>query len=220
MPKQWNRPPRPPGLCEADPGWLEPPARASIPAAEPVPATEPLDLLGRLRERFALPGSDDSAVERELQWYANHPDYLGRVFTRSARYLHHIATVLEERGMPAELALLPVVESAFDPFAYSHGRAAGLWQIIPGTGRRLGLKQNWWFDGRRDVIESTRAALDYLQAMHAQFDGDWLLAVAGYNSGEGNVARARAEPSAQAARRISGTSARTCRAKRGRTSRA
>ncbi len=92
--------------------------------------------------------------------------------------------------MPAELALLPIVESAFDPFAYSHGRAAGLWQIIPGTGKRLGLEQNWWFDGRRDVLESTRAALDYLEQLHEQFDGDWLLAVAGYNSGEGNVARA------------------------------
>jgi membrane-bound lytic murein transglycosylase D len=92
--------------------------------------------------------------------------------------------------MPAELALLPIVESAFDPFAYSHGRASGLWQIIPGTGKRLGLAQNWWFDGRRDVLESTRAALDYLEDLHEQFNGDWLLAVAGYNSGEGNVARA------------------------------
>jgi len=98
--------------------------------------------------------------------------------------------------MPAELALLPIVESAFDPFAYSHGRAAGLWQIIPGTGKRLGLTQNWWFDGRRDVLDSTRAALDYLEKLHAQFGGDWLLAVAGYNSGEGNVARALRLPSA------------------------
>jgi membrane-bound lytic murein transglycosylase D len=115
---------------------------------------------------------------------------MGRVLERGARYLHYIAGELERRGMPLDLALLPVVESAFDPFAYSHGRASGLWQIIPGTGRRLGIKQNWWFDGRRDVIESTRAALDYLEMLHARFDGDWLLAVAGYNSGEGNVARA------------------------------
>jgi membrane-bound lytic murein transglycosylase D len=98
--------------------------------------------------------------------------------------------------MPAELALLPIVESAFDPFAYSHGRASGLWQIIPGTGKRLGLTQNWWFDGRRDVLDSTRAALDYLEQLHAQFDGDWLLAVAGYNSGEGNVERARKKAAA------------------------
>ena len=176
-----------PALCAADPGWIAAGRTAALEPPEPSP---PLDLLGRLRERFALERHLDPAVERELAWYAGHPQYLGRVFSRAERYLFHIAAELDERGMPLELALLPVVESAFDPFAYSHGRAAGLWQIIPGTGRRLGLRQNWWYDGRRDVIESTRAALDYLQALHEQFDGDWLLAVAGYNSGEGNVARA------------------------------
>jgi membrane-bound lytic murein transglycosylase D len=148
------------------------------------------DLLERLRARFALAQVDDPAVVRERDWYARNQAYLDRVFLRADLYLFHIAEALEERGMPAELALLPVVESAFDPFAYSHGRAAGLWQIIPGTGKRLGLTQNWWFDGRRDVLESTRAALDYLEQLHTQFDGDWLLAIAGYNSGEGNVARA------------------------------
>lgn len=153
------------------------------------PVVEP-DLVVRLRERFSLPTSTDPTVERELAWYARNQAYLERVFGRAELYLHHIAGALEERGMPAELALLPIVESAFDPFAYSHGRAAGLWQIIPGTGKRLGLRQNWWFDGRRDVLESTRAALDYLEQLHEEFDGDWLLAVAGYNSGEGNVARA------------------------------
>jgi membrane-bound lytic murein transglycosylase D len=148
------------------------------------------DLLTRLRSRFAWEIKDDAAVERERAWYARNQSYLDRVFTRGDMYLYHIVGELETRGMPAELALLPIVESAFDPFAYSHGRAAGLWQIIPGTGKRLGLAQNWWFDGRRDVLESTRAALDYLEDLHRQFDGDWLLAVAGYNSGEGNVARA------------------------------
>ncbi|MDH3420611.1 MAG: LysM peptidoglycan-binding domain-containing protein [Gammaproteobacteria bacterium] len=176
-----------PALCAADPAWL---AAGRTAALEPPVPPPPLDLIGRLRTQFALERHQDPAVERELAWYAGHPEYLGRVFSRAERYLYHIATELEDRGMPLELALLPVVESAFDPFAYSHGRAAGLWQIIPGTGRRLGLRQNWWYDGRRDVIESTRAALDYLQALHKQFDGDWLLAVAGYNSGEGNVARA------------------------------
>lgn len=149
------------------------------------------DLLVRLRESFTLPTSEDPTVLRELGWYARNEAYLQRVFTRGELYLHHIANALEERGMPAELALLPIVESAFDPFAYSHGRASGLWQIIPGTAKRLGLRQNWWFDGRRDVLDSTRAALDYLEQLHDMFDGDWLLAVAGYNSGEGNVARAR-----------------------------
>ncbi|MDX1562039.1 MAG: LysM peptidoglycan-binding domain-containing protein [Gammaproteobacteria bacterium] len=148
------------------------------------------DLVARIRAGFSLPAVDDPDVAQELAFYASHPDYIARVFERGSRYLHHISAVLEERGMPSDLALLPIVESAFDPFAYSRGRASGLWQIIPGTGRRLGLKQNWWYDGRRDIVDSTRAALDYLELLHDQFDGDWLLAVAGYNSGEGNVARA------------------------------
>ena len=122
------------------------------------------DLLARLRGGFSWADADRSRVAREVKWYAGHQEYLDRVFQRADPYLFHIVEELERRGMPAELALLPIVESAFDPFAYSHGRAAGLWQIIPGTGKRLGLAQNWWFDGRRDVLESTRAALDYLAA--------------------------------------------------------
>ncbi|MEO8467727.1 MAG: LysM peptidoglycan-binding domain-containing protein [Gammaproteobacteria bacterium] len=177
-----------------------------LPTAEPVDATalvpvelprmdyrervaEP-DLLARVRASFALPLTADPAIVRERDWYARNQAYLDRVFARAEPYLFHIVEALEQRGMPTELALLPVVESAFDPFAYSRGRASGLWQIIPGTGRKLGLEQNWWYDGRRDVLESTRAALDYLQALHEEFNGDWLLAVAGYNSGEGNVERA------------------------------
>jgi membrane-bound lytic murein transglycosylase D len=167
------------------------PARVPRPEIVLEPIPPPTDLLGRIREELVLPTSGDTTVEREIAWYVKNPAYLDRVFLRGERYLYYIAEELDRRGMPADLALLPVVESAFDPFAYSHGRASGLWQIIPGTGRRLGLKQNWWFDGRRDVIESTRAALDYLQSLHTKFGGDWLLAVAGYNSGEGNVIRAR-----------------------------
>jgi membrane-bound lytic murein transglycosylase D len=171
---------------------------AAAPALEPIvlPALEYRDtivtaqLFERLTSRFSWEIAADPTVIRERDWYARNQAYLERVFTRGELYLFHIVEALEARGMPAELALLPVVESAFDPFAYSHGRAAGLWQIIPGTGKRLGLVQNWWFDGRRDVLESTRAALDYLEQLHRQFNGDWLLAVAGYNSGEGNVARA------------------------------
>ena len=93
--------------------------------------------------------------------------------------------------MPAEIALLPIVESAYDPFAYSHGRAAGLWQFVPATGKRFGLKQDWWYDGRRDILDSTAAALDYLQYLHKRFKGDWLLALAAYNSGEGTVSKAQ-----------------------------
>jgi membrane-bound lytic murein transglycosylase D len=159
----------------------------------PATATPPereANLINRIRPKFSLPGAVDPAIDRELAWFASHADYIDRVFGRANPYLFHIVEELERREMPLDLALLPIVESAFDPFAYSHGRASGLWQIIPGTGRRLGLKQNWWFDGRRDIPESTRAALDYLALLHEQFDGDWLLAVAGYNAGEGNVARA------------------------------
>jgi membrane-bound lytic murein transglycosylase D len=165
------------------------------PLAYRAPVAE-ADLLVRLRLGLDWEIPDDPVVLREQQWYARNQAYLNRVFARSELYLFHIVAELEKRQMPAELALLPIVESAFDPFAYSHGRASGLWQIIPGTGKRLGLTQNWWFDGRRDVLDSTRAALDYLEQLHAQFDGDWLLAVAGYNSGEGNVERARKKAAA------------------------
>jgi membrane-bound lytic murein transglycosylase D len=183
---------------EQPPAALPPPVAISVapleaielPSLEYRDTIDEADLLTRLRSRFAWEIAADPTVERERAWYARNQAYLDRVFTRADLYMFHIVGALEARGMPAELALLPIVESAFDPFAYSHGRAAGLWQIIPGTGKRLGLQQNWWFDGRRDVLDSTRAALDYLEQLHKRFDGDWLLAVAGYNSGEGNVARA------------------------------
>jgi membrane-bound lytic murein transglycosylase D len=147
------------------------------------------DLFDRMRAGFALDEVQEPAIDTQLAWLEHNPDYLERVFQRGQRYMYHIVTEVEARGMPLEFALLPVVESAYEPFAYSVSRAAGLWQFIPDTGRRFGLKQNWWFDGRRDVIESTRAALDYLQALHDQFDGDWLLAIAAYNVGENSVQR-------------------------------
>jgi len=147
------------------------------------------DLFDRMRAGFALDEVQEPAIDQQLAWFEHNPDYLERVFQRGQRYMYHVVTEVEIRGMPLEFALLPVVESAYEPFAYSVSRAAGLWQFIPGTGTRFGLKQNWWFDGRRDVIESTRAALDYLQALHDQFDGDWLLAIAAYNVGENTVQR-------------------------------
>ncbi len=150
----------------------------------------PDDVLTKLRRGFDLTYVDNHRTAAELKWFTKHPDYLERVFTRAQRYLPYIVAELERRGMPLELALLPIVESAYDPFAYSHGRAAGLWQMIPGTARRFGVKQNWWYDGRRDVVDSTRAALDYLEYLHKLNKGDWLNAIASYNSGEGNVRRA------------------------------
>ena len=148
------------------------------------------DLLDRLRNGFALEWQDNNRIQAELSWFVRHPDYLDRVFTRAQRYLPYITAEIERRGLPLELALLPIVESAYDPFAYSHGRAAGLWQMIPGTATRFGIKQNWWYDGRRDVVDSTRAALDYLEHLYDFNEGDWLNAIASYNSGEGNVRRA------------------------------
>jgi len=148
------------------------------------------DLLTRLRYGFSLDWQDNSRIQAQLNWFVSHPDYLQRVFSRAQRYLPHISAELQRRGMPLELALLPIVESAYDPFAYSHGRAAGLWQMIPGTATRFGVKQNWWYDGRRDVVDSTRAALDYLEHLYEFNNGDWLNAIASYNSGEGNVRRA------------------------------
>jgi membrane-bound lytic murein transglycosylase D len=147
------------------------------------------DLFDRMRAGFAFDEVQEPAIDTQLVWFEHNPEYLERVFQRAQRYMYHIVTEAEARGMPLEFALLPVVESAYEPFAYSSGRAAGLWQFIPGTGVRFGLKQDWWYDGRRDVIESTRAALDYLQALHDQFNGDWLLAIAAYNVGENNVQR-------------------------------
>lgn len=151
------------------------------------------DLLDRIRHGFSITDVDHPSIDSEESWFARHPDYMDRTFKRGERYLHHIVGELEARGMPLELALLPIVESAFNPVAYSRARASGLWQFIPTTGLQYGLKQNWYYDGRRDVMEATRAALDYLQFLHDEFDGDWLLAIAAYNAGENSVARAIAK---------------------------
>jgi membrane-bound lytic murein transglycosylase D len=137
-----------------------------------------------------LPQAQHYAVEREIEWYRSRPDFLDRTFRRGARYLYHIVNEIERRDMPLELALLPVVESAFNPVAYSRSRASGLWQFIPSTGKHYGLDQNWWIDERRDVLLATDAALTYLQYLHDYFDGDWYLAIAAYNGGEGTVSRA------------------------------
>lgn len=146
------------------------------------------DLWNRLRAGFALDHSvDDPRVAAQLNWYRKHPSYINRVVDRGSRYLHYIISEAEKRGLPTELALLPIVESAFDPFAYSHGRAAGLWQFIPSTGKHFGLTQSWWHDDRRDVIAATDAALTYLDSLAKRFDGDYTLALAAYNSGGGTV---------------------------------
>ncbi|MGM0451212.1 MAG: LysM peptidoglycan-binding domain-containing protein [Pseudomonadota bacterium] len=142
----------------------------------------------RLRDNFSLDlDSNDPRVRSQLAWYSRNQTYMDRTAERAKRYLPYIIREIEERGMPGELALLPLVESAYDPFAYSHGRASGIWQFIPGTGRAFGMDQNWWYDGRRDIISSTEGALSYLQQLADRFDGDYELALASYNAGAGRV---------------------------------
>jgi len=155
-----------------------------------LPPDEYVDLLDRIRAGYALPDTQHYAVDRELEWYRSRPDFLDRTFRRGARYLHYIVMEIEKRGLPMELALLPVVESAFNPVAYSRSRASGLWQFIPSTGKHYGLTQNWWIDERRDVLLATDAALTYLAYLNRYFNGDWYLAIAAYNGGEGTVSRA------------------------------
>jgi membrane-bound lytic murein transglycosylase D len=154
-------------------------------------AQYPEDLYQIMRRGFQFDLTlEDPRITSQLRWYASHQSYFNRVSERAGRYMFHIVNELEARDLPMDLALLPIVESAFDPFAYSHGSAAGMWQFIPSTGRMFGLKQDWWYDGRRDVVESTRAAMEYLDQLNNMFDGDWLLALAAYNSGPGTVMRA------------------------------
>ena len=147
------------------------------------------DLWERIRSGFAMTDLEGPLVGVRERWYASQPEYLKRMVERSKLYLYYIVEEVEKRGMPTEIALLPMVESAFNPMAYSRSHASGLWQFIPSTGKTFKLSQNWWADSRRDVVASTNAALDYLQALY-EMHGDWHLALASYNFGENGVARA------------------------------
>ncbi len=156
----------------------------------------PVDIWERVRRGFAMPDLESELVRDREQWYASRPDYILRMTERSRRYIYHIVEELERRKMPTELALLPFIESAFNPEAVSSAKAAGMWQFMPATGKYFDLKQNLFRDERRDVLESTRAALDYLQKLYDMF-GDWHLALAAYNWGEGSVGRALARNKAR-----------------------
>jgi membrane-bound lytic murein transglycosylase D len=147
------------------------------------------DLWQRIRNGYAMPDSSSSLVARHEEWYSTRPDYIKRMVERSQKYLFHIVEEVEKRGMPTEIALLPMIESAYNPQANSTSSASGIWQFVPATGKHFGLKQNWWVDNRRNVTFATDAALTYLQKLHTMF-GAWDLALAAYNAGEGTVGRA------------------------------
>ena len=149
------------------------------------------DLWERIRSGFGMKDLKSPLIKRHEKWYASHPDYILRMSERAQRYLFYIMEEVDRRGMPSELALLPVIESAFNPEANSVASAAGIWQFIPSTGKHFGMERNWWHDDRRDIIGATNGALDYLQKLHDQF-GDWELALAAYNWGENGVMRAQA----------------------------
>ena len=161
----------------------------AAPRPVPLTAVPKIDLWQRIRAGFAMPDLDTRLADQRTRWYAEQVDYFARMTQRSSRYLYFIVEEIERRGMPTELALLPFVESAFQAEAVSSAKAAGLWQFIPSTGKHYDLEQNMWKDERRSVIDSTRAALDYLQKLHDMFD-NWQLALAAYNWGEGSVSRA------------------------------
>jgi len=158
-------------------------------AGIPFPGTNraDADFWQRLRSGFGLTGTQQQLVQRQADTYGQNPRHVETIFERGSPYMAYILREVEQRGFPNELVLLPFVESSYDPFAYSNGRAAGLWQFIPGTGKLYGLKQDWWYDGRRDVAASTEAALNYLGKLYDEFGNDWLLALAAYNSGSGTV---------------------------------
>jgi membrane-bound lytic murein transglycosylase D len=170
----------------------EPQAAPALPPAfedpDDVPLADP-DLWHRIRVGFAMDALDSALVHEHEAWYSSRPEYIKRFVGRGSLYLHHIVEQVERRKMPMEIALLPVIESAFTPRAHSTAKASGLWQFIPSTGKNYGLKQDWWQDNRRDVIAATDAALNYLQRLHDMFNS-WELALAAYNCGEGCVGRA------------------------------
>lgn len=168
-----------------------PPAFEAAHSATETPRTPPEDLWQRIRQGLSWQDMEHERIEGARKRYLGQSNYLPVVANRANYYLYYIVEEVERRGMPMEIALLPLVESTLNPFASSSSKAAGLWQIMPATGRHLGLQQDWWYDGRRDLRESTRAALDYLEELHSDMDGDWMLALASYNSGKGRVGRAR-----------------------------
>lgn len=176
---------------ETAPPEAEATAIRDWPKPEAAVSQEHDDIWALIREGLELDRDlDQRGVQTRIKWFAKNQQYIDRVVERAEPYLFHITSRLKERDMPLDLALLPIVESAYQPFAYSRSHASGIWQFISSTGKQYGLKHNWWYDGRRDIVAATDAALDYLAMLHKRFNGDWQHALAAYNTGEGNVERA------------------------------
>ena len=176
---------------ETAPPEAEATAIEDWPKPEAAVSQEHDDIWALIREGLELDRDlEQRGVQTRIKWFAKNQQYIDRVVERAEPYLFHITSRLKERGMPLDLALLPIVESAYQPFAYSRSHASGIWQFISSTGKQYGLKHNWWYDGRRDIVAATDAALDYLAMLHKRFNGDWQHALAAYNTGEGNVERA------------------------------
>ncbi len=155
-----------------------------------------INLWQRIYSRFQITNENNLKSKKYEDWYSTRPEYVERMMDRSQKYLFYVVGEVEKRGMPSEIALLPMIESAYNPIANSRSKAVGIWQFIPSTGRLYGLKQDWWLDKRCNVIDATNAALDYLQKLHTLF-GTWDLALAAYNAGEGTVRRAIAKNKAR-----------------------
>jgi len=170
------------------------PAAELLPAADPKEVatvdTPPVDLWDRIRRQLSMHTLHNGRIGSAREHYRSQPRYFEVIAPRTERYLYYLVSEVESQKLPIELALLPLVESAMNPFAVSNQRAAGLWQIMPGTADDLGVRRDWWFDGRLDIRDSTTHALDYLEALNADFDGDWLLTLAAYNYGKSRVRRA------------------------------
>ncbi len=166
-----------------------PPPTVNSPALDTPHQKQYANLWSRIRAGFRLPPMEGPYVAQQEQWFSDNPQYMERMLQRANLYLYQIVQEVQKRHMPMEIALLPAIESAYQPRAYSRARAVGLWQFTLSTGRLYGLKSNWWYDERRDILASTNAALDYLQNLHHDFNGNWDLALAAYNAGEGTVMR-------------------------------
>ena len=182
--------PTSPPEIKANPKTIVSEQHEDIAQIAPLTTKEPDDVWQRIRAQLSFADSSHPAVQKRIAWYLTHPNYMDEISRRAEPYLYYIVNEVEKRGLPIELALMPLIESDFDASAYSHKHASGLWQLTPAIAKYFNVQISPWYDGRQDVIDSTRAALDFMEYLHTRFDGDWYHAIAAYNVGEGRVKRA------------------------------